>query len=81
MSGIDVAVSEGESLISSLLKRATECSVVLDGFEVSQMTPPNGSRLSCGAKLEYSQTEFYNTAWQGGIRILGGRAPPASSAC
>src|SRR5437870_2691630 len=24
--------------------------------------PPNGSRLSCGAKLECSQPEFYNTA-------------------
>ena len=23
---------------------------------------PNGSRLSCGAKLAYSQSEFYNTA-------------------
>jgi hypothetical protein len=23
--------------------------------------PPNGVRLSCGAKLEHSQTEFYNT--------------------
>src|SRR6266705_3136454 len=24
--------------------------------------PPNGSRLSCAAKLAYSQSEFYNTA-------------------
>src|SRR6266576_2043711 len=26
------------------------------------VSPPNESRLSCGAKLECSQTEFYNTA-------------------
>ncbi len=25
---------------------------------------PNGSRLSCGAKLECSQREFYHTAFQ-----------------
>ena len=26
-----------------------------------ELPPPNGSRLSCGAELEGSQTEFYNT--------------------
>ena len=26
---------------------------------------PNGWRLSCGAELEYSQTEFYNTGYGG----------------
>ena len=44
---------------------------------------PNGSRLSCGAKFECTQTEFYNTAcrtYSGSIgdgaasfkRLLGG---------
>src|SRR5438093_4185505 len=27
-------------------------------------TQPNESRLSCGAKVECSQIEFYNTAWK-----------------
>ena len=42
---------------------------------------PNGWRLSCGAELEYSQTEFYHTAGQDTIRNHWGGAPPASSAC
>jgi len=29
---------------------------------------PNESRLSCGAKLECSQTEFYNTGRRHGMR-------------
>src|SRR6266566_1357567 len=41
---------------------------------------PNGMRLSCGAGLERSQTEFYNTRRRRGIRIPRGRAPPASAA-
>src|SRR6266545_3955173 len=40
---------------------------------------PNGSRLSCGAELECSQTEFYYTVLQDVHRICCGRAPPASS--
>jgi hypothetical protein len=32
---------------------------------------PNGSRLSCGAKLKHSQTQFYHRR----------RAPSASGAC
>ena len=30
---------------------------------------PNEMRLSCGAELECSQTEFYNTVFQGVYRI------------
>ena len=42
---------------------------------------PNGSRLSCGAELEDSQTEFYNTGRRDVMRMRWGRAPTASSAC
>src|SRR5712691_10423810 len=41
---------------------------------------PNESRLSCGADLRCSQTEFYHPVFQEVHRSLGGRAPPASSA-
>jgi len=42
---------------------------------------PNGVRLSCGAELECSQTEFYHTVIPGNIMSHWGRAPTASSAC
>ena len=35
------------------------------------MLLPNGWRLSCGAKLEYSQTEFYNTERGASPNALG----------
>src|SRR6266550_8006551 len=31
-------------------------------FGLGRVAQPNGSRLSCGAKLKYSQMEFYHTA-------------------
>ena len=33
----------------------------LERLECLPRSPPNEMRLSCGAKLECSQTEFYNT--------------------
>src|SRR6266566_4607904 len=47
---------------------------------LSRHEPPNEWRLSCGAKLKYSQTEFYHTVFQEVHRSLWGQAPPASSA-
>ncbi len=48
--------------------------VVAEGdhkWELSVDMPPNGSRLSCGATLERSQTQVYHRS----------RAPSASGAC
>src|SRR5213075_2832176 len=42
---------------------------------------PNGWRLSCGATLEWSQTECYYSVLEGVYRIDWRRAPTASSAC
>src|SRR2546427_5870482 len=42
---------------------------------------PNESRLSCGAELRGSQTEFDQTGFQDVHGIGWGRAPAASSAC
>ncbi len=36
--------------------------VFTKGFGLGRVAQPNESRLSCGAKLEYSQMEFYHTA-------------------
>src|SRR2546430_2343300 len=41
------------------LFRSPVCSVFL-ALKAMRGVPPNGSRLSCGAKLEYSQTELYS---------------------
>src|SRR5256885_12491239 len=45
--------------------------VVKTGRVVSRVAQPNGVRLSCGAELECSQTQFYHRQ----------RAPAASGAC
>src|SRR6266550_4996389 len=45
---------------SGASKRFKTTSTVGPGEIISVL--PNGSRLSCGAELECSQTEFYNTA-------------------
>ena len=42
-----------------------------NSFAVSRVAQPNGSRLSCGALLERSQTDGLHSK----------TAPPASSAC
>src|SRR2546425_7772428 len=58
---------------AAAVKYSTTCFVAL-GL-------PNESRLSCGAELEDSQTEFYNTGRRDVMRMRWERAPPASSAC
>src|SRR5438105_1931402 len=50
--------SSGKQRVHSTCKDCTRAR----GGQMSEVGPPNGSRLSCGAKLECSQIEFYNTA-------------------
>ena len=51
-----------------------------EGFqETSRLS--NEMRLSCGAELKDSQTEFYNTERERVTAAVEPRAPPASSAC
>src|ERR1051325_870941 len=50
---------------SSPRRKRSKMSWVVGGSGMADtpvLMPPNGSRLSCGAKLECSQTEFYHTA-------------------
>ncbi len=38
-------------------------------LDLGRVAQPNESRLSCGAKLEWSQTEFYHNVFQNVHRI------------